>query len=41
MDTWEAKQNFGARQALPVPDGEPDWDTGSPKTAEEYLKRVR
>lgn len=32
---------FGARPALPVSDGEPDWDCESPNTAEEYLKRVR
>eukprot|EP00210_Caulerpa_lentillifera_P001393 g1340.t1 len=48
IQTPSSKQNledqdgsFGARPALPVSDGEPDWETGSPKTAEEYLKRVR
>lgn len=32
---------FGIKQALPVEDGEPDWDRGPADTAEEYLKRVR
>lgn len=32
---------FGIYQALPVPEGEPDWDSGPPETAEEYLRRVR
>ena len=33
--------HLGSHQALPVPDGEPDWDIETPQTAEEYLKRVR
>lgn len=32
---------FGIRQALPVDYAEPDWDSGPPSTAEEYLRRVR
>jgi len=35
------RTNFGAHPALPVPDGDPDWEIESPQTAEEYLKRVR
>lgn len=32
---------FGIKQALPVGEGEPDWESGPAVTAEEYLKRVR
>ncbi|CAD7702208.1 unnamed protein product [Ostreobium quekettii] len=34
-------QLYGIRQALPVAEGEPDWDSGPPDSAEEYLRRVR
>lgn len=34
-------ETYGIYQALPVEEGEPAWEEGSPKTAEEYLRRVR
>ncbi|PNH09171.1 hypothetical protein TSOC_004226 [Tetrabaena socialis] len=33
--------HFGIAQALPVPEGPPDFDAGPPQTAEEYLQWVR
>ena len=36
----EDLQEYGIRQCLPVPEGEPDFD-GEVLTAEEYLRRVR
>ncbi|GLC36408.1 hypothetical protein PLESTB_000765000 [Pleodorina starrii] len=35
------RTHFGISQALPVPDGPPDFDAGPPQTAEEYLQWVR
>lgn len=34
------RREFGIRQCLPVPEGEPDWE-GEAATVEEYLRRVR
>eukprot|EP00201_Polytomella_parva_P010991 CAMPEP_0175053288 /NCGR_PEP_ID=MMETSP0052_2-20121109/8839_1 /TAXON_ID=51329 ORGANISM="Polytomella parva, Strain SAG 63-3" /NCGR_SAMPLE_ID=MMETSP0052_2 /ASSEMBLY_ACC=CAM_ASM_000194 /LENGTH=771 /DNA_ID=CAMNT_0016317801 /DNA_START=142 /DNA_END=2457 /DNA_ORIENTATION=+ len=33
--------NFSIYQAIPVPEGDPDWSQEVPDTVEEYLKRVR
>ncbi|KAG2488435.1 hypothetical protein HYH03_012942 [Edaphochlamys debaryana] len=45
MDETEDEEynltNFGISQALPVPDGPPDFNAGPPQTAEEYLRWVR
>ncbi|PNW79194.1 hypothetical protein CHLRE_09g405650v5 [Chlamydomonas reinhardtii] len=44
MDTEDEEYNlthFGISQALPVPEGPPDFSAGPPQTAEEYLQWVR
>ena len=40
-DEEEEQREFGIYQCLPVDDGPPDFDSGEPETAEEYLRRVR
>jgi hypothetical protein len=37
----EDRRQYGIHQCLPVDDQEPDFDSGEPTTAEEYLRRVR
>ncbi|KAK9810074.1 hypothetical protein WJX72_004382 [[Myrmecia] bisecta] len=34
-------REFGLYQQLPIPEGEPDFESGEPDDAEEYLRRVR
>ncbi|KAG2429548.1 hypothetical protein HXX76_010783 [Chlamydomonas incerta] len=45
MDTDDDEEynltHFGISQALPVPEGPPDFSAGPPQTAEEYLQWVR
>lgn len=35
------RQAYGLYQQLPIRKGLPDYSTGPPQTAEEYLRRVR
>lgn len=41
FNAMEDMQEYGVHQALPVEDGEPDWESGPATTVEEYMKRVR
>ena len=35
------RRQYGIYQALPVEEGDPDWESGEATSVEEYLKRVR